>query len=214
MKGEQMITHSSHAVDAMHGLEVTPASQRDELGDEHLIQALADGRTWAMELLYQRYNGPLYSLAYRIVADRQVAEELLQEVFLATWRHAASYTPASGNVRRWLMSITHHRAIDYLRHRRRHPLKEVALEGIEQDESIAYPDVWDDVWHSTQISMVRECMMELLPEQRLVIELAYFQGWTQSEIAKANQVPLGTVKARIRLGLQHLRRELEKRGIG
>lgn len=189
--------------------------QPDEPGDESLIAELAGGSTWAMDLLYQRYSRVLYSFAYRMVSDHQVAEDLVQEVLLSVWRRAASYSPQMGSVSVWLMSIMRHRAIDYQRRtHRRTESKEVPLEESDEDQGTAFPDVWDEVWFSVQISLVRTCLMTLPPEQRLVIELAYFEGLTQSEIARTHHLPLGTVKARMRLGLQHLRREVEKLGIG
>src|SRR5256885_15757970 len=112
----------------------------DELSDEALINALAEGAEWAMELLYERYNRILYSLAYRTVADHQVAEDLLQDAFLSVWRRATSYSSQSGAVRSWLVSIVHHRTIDYLRSvRRRSILKEATWEEVEQDERAASP---------------------------------------------------------------------------
>ena len=101
----------------------------DELSDEALIKAIAGGATWAMEPLYLRYSRILYSLAYRMVADQQVAEDLLQDAFLSVWRRAISYSPQSGAVRSWLVSIIHHRTIDYLRGvRRRSAMKETTWE--------------------------------------------------------------------------------------
>ena len=90
-----------------------------ELSDEALIRAIAAGAVWAMEPLYQRYSRLLYSLAYRMVADHQIAEDLLQESFLSVWRRATSYSAEAGAVQSWLVSITHHRTIDYLRSMRR-----------------------------------------------------------------------------------------------
>ncbi len=204
----------SLVVESTHGLAATLSLHLDEASDETLIAALAGGATWAMDLLYQRYSRTLYSLAYRMVNDRQTAEDLLQEVFLKVWRYATSYAPQLGSVSSWLTSIMRHRAIDYQRNARRHVLKNIPLEESEQDLGGVFPDAWDEVWRSVQISLVRACLMRLPPEQRTVIELAYFEGRTHSEIAKMHRLPLGTVKARMRLGLQHLRRELEKRGIG
>jgi RNA polymerase sigma-70 factor, ECF subfamily len=198
----------------MPGLAAARDRHGDEPGDEFLISALAEGAVWAMDLLYQRYSGLLYSLAYRIVADLRVAEDLLQEVFLAVWQHAPTYAPQSGSVSSWMTSIMRYRAIDHLRKMyRHHTSKEVSWEVGEQDQATASPDVWDEAWRAEQGALVRECLMRLLPEQRVVIELAYFEGRTQKEIASACQVPLGTVKARMRLALRHLRRELEKRGM-
>src|SRR5437016_5866156 len=186
----------------------------DELSDEALINALAEGAEWAMEPLYERYNRVLYSLAYRMVADHQVAEDLLQEAFLSVWRRASSYSPQSGAVRSWLISIVHHRTIDYLRTvRRRAGLKEITWEEVEQDERTAFPDVWEEALRSVQSGQLRAALMNIPSEQRLVIELAYFQGWTHSEIAEGCEIPLGTVKARMRLGLSHLRLQLAQMGV-
>ncbi len=186
----------------------------NELSDEALINAIAGGAVWAMEPLYQRYNRILYSLAYRTVADHQVAEDLLQDAFLSVWRRATSYSPQSGAVRSWLVSIVHHRTIDYLRAvRRRSILKEATWEEVEQDERTAFPDVWDEAWRSVQSAQVRAALMNIPIEQRMVIELAYFQGWTHSEIAEGCKIPLGTVKARMRLGLMHLKGILQQMGV-
>lgn len=185
-----------------------------DLSDEVLINAIAGGAAWAMEPLYQRYSRILYSLAYRMVADHQIAEDLLQDAFLAVWRRATSYSPQSGAVRSWLVSIVHHRTIDYLRGvRRRSVLKEATWEEVELDERAAFPDVWEEAWRSVQSSQVRAALMNIPTEQRMVIELAYFQGWTHTEISEGCQIPLGTVKARMRLGLQHLKKALEKMGV-
>jgi RNA polymerase sigma-70 factor (ECF subfamily) len=192
----------------------TNANVENELSDEALIAAISRGATWAMESLYQRYSRILYSLAYRMVADHQVAEDLLQDAFLAVWRRSTSYSPQAGAARSWLISILHHRTIDYLRKvRRRSIIQEAPLEEIEFDESIAFPDVWDEAWRNVQSSQVRAALLQIPPEQRLVIELAYFQGWTHSEIAAGTQIPLGTVKARMRLGLLHLKRTLQQMGM-
>ena len=186
----------------------------NELSDEALINAIAGGAVWAMEPLYQRYNRILYSLAFRTVADHQVAEDLLQDAFLSVWRRATSYSPQSGAVRSWLVSIVHHRTIDYLRAvRRRSILKEATWEEVEQDERTAFPDVWDEAWRSVQSAQVRAALMNIPIEQRMVIELAYFQGWTHSEIAEGCKIPLGTVKARMRLGLMHLKGILQQMGV-
>jgi len=186
----------------------------NEPSDEALISAIAGGAVWAMEPLYQRYSRILYSLAYRMVADHQIAEDLIQDAFLAVWRRATSYSPQSGAVRSWLISIVHHRTIDYLRGvRRRSAIKEATWEEVEQDERTAFPDVWDEAWRSVQSAQVRAALMNIPTDQRMVIELAYFQGWTHSEIAEGCQIPLGTVKARMRLGLKHLKRKLEQMGI-
>lgn len=189
--------------------------QASELSDEGLIEAIVNGSVWAMEQLYQRYRIVLYSLVYRIVSDHQVAEDLLQEAFLAAWQHARSYSPQAGAVRSWLISIVHHRAIDYLRavRRRSGHLQEAHWEEMDQDEQCAPSDTWQDVWRLVQSTQVRQALMHIPIEQRMVIELAYFQGWTHTEIAEGCHLPLGTVKSRIRSGLLRLKSELVAMGI-
>jgi len=187
----------------------------NELSDEALLKEIAQGAVWALESLYRRYSRLLYSLAYRMVADHQVAEDLLQETFLSIWRRSNSFSQQTGTARNWLISIVHHRAIDYLRRVRRRAsnMQEAPLETIEFDETAAISDVWDEAWHSIKGSHIRAALMKIPPEQRLVIELAYFQGWTHTQIAEGTQIPLGTVKARMRLGLIHLKRALEQLGL-
>lgn len=187
---------------------------QNEPSDEALLNAIASGAVWAMESLYHRYSRILYSLAYRMVADHQVAEDLLQDAFMAVWRRATTYSPQAGAVRSWLISILHHRTIDYLRRvHRRSIIQEAPLEELELHENIAHPDAWDAAWQSVKSSHVRAALMKIPAEQRLVIELAYFQGWTHSEIAEGTQIPLGTIKARMRLGLIHLKQVLIQMGI-
>jgi RNA polymerase sigma-70 factor (ECF subfamily) len=186
----------------------------NELSDEALLAAIAGGAVWAMDSLYQRYSRILYSLAYRMVADHQIAEDLLQDAFLSVWRRSTSFSPQAGAARSWLISIIHHRAIDHLRRvRRRSSMQEAPLEELEFDERTAVADAWDEAWRSVQSSQVRAALMKIPTEQRMVIELAYFQGWTHAEIAEGTQTPLGTVKARMRLGLNHLKRALLEEGI-
>ncbi len=186
----------------------------DEISDEMLIHAIASGAVWAMQPLYERYSRILYSLVYRMVSDHQIAEDLIQDAFLSVWKRATSYSPQSGAVRSWLISIAHHRTIDYLRGvRRRSVLQEATWEDVERDERTAQPDAEEGALKSIQSEQVRRALMKLPPEQRMVIELAYFQGWTHSEIAAGSQIPLGTVKARMRLGIMHLKRVLAQMGI-
>lgn len=192
----------------------TDANAENELSDEALLDAIAGGATWALESLYQRYSRILYSLAYRMVADHQVAEDLLQDAFIAVWKRSTSYSPHMGAARSWLISILHHRTIDYLRRvRRRSNIQVTPLEEIEFEETIAFPDAWDEAWRNVQSSQVRAALMKIPPEQRLVIELAYFQGWTHTEIAAGTQIPLGTIKARMRLGLLRLKHILQQMGM-
>ena len=196
------------------GLNQFDADSPSLLSDKVLLDAIAGGAVWAMEALYQRYSRSLYSLVYRMVANQQVAEDLLQDVFLAVWRRATSYSPRISTVRNWLFSITRHRTIDYLRRVRcQSTLQEVLLEEIASPDCITYPDAWDEAWRSVKSSHVQAALMQIPVEQRLVIELAYFQGWTHTEIAEDMQIPLGTVKGRMRLGLTRLKRILIQLGM-
>jgi RNA polymerase sigma factor (sigma-70 family) len=185
----------------------------EELSDETLVRAISLGVIWALEMLYERYHRLLFAIAYRMINDHQAAEDLLQEAFLSIWQSASSYSSRMGSVQNWLVSIIRHRAIDYLRRLRAHAeLRGVPLEEVISDEGMASPDTWETAWRSIQGAQVRKALSMLSSEQRLVIELAYFQGWTHSEIARAYQLPLGTVKARMRLGLIRLRSILERMG--
>jgi|SRR5579875_883033 RNA polymerase sigma factor (sigma-70 family) len=185
----------------------------EEISDEALLYALAVGVLWSLEVLYQRYGRLLYSIAYRMIPDHQIAEDLLQETFVSVWQHAGSYTSQSGSVRTWLFAIIRHRAIDQLRKQRaRADFQAPSIDDLVSDERLAAPDTWDEAWKSIQGKQVRNALQMLSSEQRMVIELAYFQGWTQSEIAEGYRLPLGTVKARMRLGMMRLKRLLEQMG--
>ena len=187
----------------------------EELSDEALIHSLALGVIWSLEILYQRYSRLLYSVVYRMISDHQVAEDLLQETFVSVWQNAGSYSSQSGAVRSWLVAIIRHRAIDYLRKMRsRQDFKTTPIDELEYDDELATPDVWEEAWRSMQGAQIRNALKLLSAEQRMVIELAYFQGWTHVEIAEGYHIPLGTVKARMRLGLIRLRRIFEQMGGG
>ncbi len=186
----------------------------EEITDEMLIHELSKGNAWAMEPLYDRYNRILYTIVYRMVSDYQLAEDLLQEVFVAVFRRADSYSASMGPVRSWLFSIAHNRAIDHLRAvKRRSTLKQAEWEEVDRDENTAQPDAWEGAWNSIQAQYIQSALNTLSPEQSLVIKLAYFHGWTHAEIAETYGIPLGTVKARMRLGIKHLRDKLAQKGI-
>jgi RNA polymerase sigma factor (sigma-70 family) len=181
--------------------------------DQDVLLAIADGAVWALDTLYQRYHQVLYSLAYSIVNDHQIAEDLLQETFLRVWRHAATYSPQAGSVRGWLFAILRNHAIDYLRkQRQRTASKEVPLAEIEYDEHFAVADTWEEVWRREEQAQLRQALGRLTEKQRMVLELSYFQGYTHTEIAALCKLPLGTVKSSMRQGLQALKRELMKKG--
>src|ERR1700730_16938817 len=177
MEGKPMLKSTQTADEQKSSFQhssLPPAS------DEDLLSAIAGGAVWAMEPLYQRYSRLLYSLAYTMVTDHQVAQNLTQETFLAVWRHASAYAPQAGAVRSWLLSILRHRSIDYLRAlRRRARLQELRWEQVEEEEQPLLPDTWDEAWRSILRSQVRIALAQIPLEQRRVLALAYFQGWTQ-----------------------------------
>lgn len=182
-------------------------------GDQDVLIAIARGKVEALDVLYQRYHRELYGLAYSIVSDHQLAEDLIQETFVRVWRHAASYAPQAGSVRGWLFAILRNFAIDYLRkQRQRSTPREVPLGEIECDGRLALEDTWEEVWRREERAQLCRAMMRLSEKQRMVIELGYFQGYTHMEIAARCGLPLGTVKSSMRLGLLALKRELVKRG--
>jgi RNA polymerase sigma factor (sigma-70 family) len=184
----------------------------DELSDEFLIDAVVGKAMWGLERLHERYSRRLYLLAYRMTADHMVAEELVQDTFLAVWQSAGSYAPQAGRVQSWLFSIIYHRTVNYLHgKRRRYNLQQITLPQAEADEHFL-SDVWEQVWRGMQNEELHICLLQLPTEQQAAIELAYFEECTHSEIAQRYHIPLGTVKARIRLGILHLRQLLEQRG--
>jgi RNA polymerase sigma-70 factor (ECF subfamily) len=148
-----------------------------------------------------------YSIAYRITNDATLAEDVVQDAFLGAWRNAARYVEGRGSVKTWLLAIVHHRAIDAIRRRR--PTTELPDIDAALPEALTLPDVWAEVSASLDSVTVRGALVGLSDVQREAIELAYFGGLTQQEIAERTGAPLGTVKSRMRLGLLAMRRSLE-----
>ncbi len=147
-----------------------------------------------------------FSIAYRITGDRTAAEDAVQEAFLGAWRNAARYVDARGSVRTWLLSIVHHRAIDAIRRRR--PTTELPDTDASVPSALTLPDTWAEVEQRLDRDTVRAALATISEVQREAIELAYFGGLSQTEIAERTGVPLGTVKGRLRLGLAGLRAAL------
>ncbi len=180
-----------------------------ELSDADLIGRAAEGDARALEVLYDRYSRVVFSFALRIVGDRQLAEELLQEVFFRAWQQGGAFSAGRGSFVTWLLSITHNMAIDEVRKRRRRPQKADS----EEPETVlaamadtgAGADVEDEVWLGALRDTITSALDGLPAPQREAIELAYYQGLTQREIAERLGEPLGTIKTRMRLGLQKLR---------
>jgi RNA polymerase sigma-70 factor, ECF subfamily len=178
-----------------------------DLADEDLMQLVQRAEASAFEVVYDRHAGAAFSLAYRMCGARQLAEEVVQEAFLSIWRSGARYDRARGSVRTWILGITHHRAIDALRRGVVQDRHRASDEGIEERfEAEERTDV--EVARREEALEVRGALHELPQEQRRAIELAYYGGFTQSEIAEMLGVPIGTVKGRMRLGMEKMRGSL------
>ena len=178
------------------------------------MDRLAGGDLGALDLLYEQYGAMAFSIAFRITGDRSAAEDVVQDAFLGAWRNAGRYAGARGSVRTWLLSIVHHRAIDAIRRRR--PTVELPDSETSLPDTLTMPDAWGDVELRLDREAVQFALTQISDVQREAIELAYFGGLTQTEIAERTGVPLGTVKGRLRLGLQGLRAALlaSDRGTG
>lgn len=171
--------------------------------DQAVLRAIGAGRLDALEELYERYKTMAYSIAYRITGDASLAEDVVQDAFLSAWRGASGYAVGRGSVKTWLMSIVHHRAIDAVRRRR--PVGELPDPNLPAPSVLTSPDVWPEVAGRLDAVEVRAALATLTDVQREAIELAYFSGLTQSEVAERTGAPLGTVKSRMRLGLLAMR---------
>jgi RNA polymerase sigma-70 factor (ECF subfamily) len=173
------------------------------LADEDIMQLVRRGQAQAFEVIYERHASAAFSLAYRIVGNRNGAEDVSQEAFLNIWRSGARYDRAKGSVRTWVLGIVHHRAIDFLRRATVHDKRRASDEGME--ERFEAPERTDvEVARRDEAATVRRAMDELPSEQRQVIELAYFGGFTHTEIAELLEAPVGTIKGRMRLGLKKM----------
>jgi RNA polymerase sigma-70 factor (ECF subfamily) len=172
-----------------------------------VLVRLADGELDALEELYDRYKTMAYSIAYRITNDPSLAEDVVQDAFLGAWRNAGRYIVGRGSVKTWLLAIVHHRAIDAVRRRR--PTTELPDVELPPPGALTLPDVWAEVVAVLDADTVRVALDALSDVQREAIELAYFGGLTQQEIAERTATPLGTVKSRMRLGLLAMRRTLD-----
>lgn len=181
---------------------VSPAA----LEDAALLARVSAGDEAALEALYQRYGGACFALARRIINDSHLAEDVVQQVFLATWQ-GTGYDPARGAVSTWLLSLTHHKAVDAVRkegNRRKRLASEQAL--VELAAHGPGPD--DETWQRLRAARTREALRLLSAEQREVLLLAYYGGYTQREIADMTGLPLGTVKSRTLAAMRQLRDHL------
>jgi RNA polymerase sigma-70 factor (ECF subfamily) len=185
------------------------------LRDEELMEQLANRDLGAFEALYDRYADLVYSVSLRVVADAHVAQDVTQDVFLRLWRRPERFDVSRGKFVTWLLSVARNRSIDERRSHGRRLRHEALPSTTEEEDVIPSTDELDDPALMTVLAdernAVRAAMTVLPPEQRLAIQLAYFGGLTQQEIANRLGQPLGTVKTRIRLGMQKMRGALEER---
>jgi RNA polymerase sigma-70 factor (ECF subfamily) len=181
------------------------------LADEDLISLVGDGDAQAFALLYDRHSRVAFSLAHRMLGERQAAEDLAQEAFIKIWRGAPSYRAGRGGVRTWILSVVRNQGIDQLR---ANATRRRTLEKVEASTPRSQPsEAFVETWRNSQRDQVREALNTLPAEQWKILELAYFSGYTHVEIADLQGLPLGTVKGRMRLGLKRLRDHCEARGM-
>jgi RNA polymerase sigma factor (sigma-70 family) len=181
----------------------SPAVARElaHLSDEALVALVARSDDGALAALYDRFGRVAYGLALRIVRDRALAEDVVQEAFLTVWRNAHRFVPERAKASSWILTFVHRRAVDLVRReerRRTEPLPETPLEA----ES---PATEEEAWLRLRRERVQEALRSLPDQQREAIELAYFGGFTQSELAERLGEPLGTIKSRMFTGLARLR---------
>jgi RNA polymerase sigma-70 factor (ECF subfamily) len=184
-----------------------PPAELTRLADEDLLTLVERGDADAFEVIYDRHSRVAFSLAFRLLGDRQSAEDLVQDAFLAVWRGASGYASTRGSVRTWLLSILHNRGVDRLRTLGAMSRRQEALEQVE----LRRPDEPDAATLGIEQAVagtVRQELGSLPADQHEVLKLAYYGGFTHNEIAEMLSLPLGTVKSRMRLGLDRLRRGL------
>jgi RNA polymerase sigma-70 factor, ECF subfamily len=183
-------------------------------GDAEIGRALAAADVDALALLYDRYGAIAYSVAVRVLGDPGLAEDIVQESFLKLWNNAASFDASRGSLRSWLLISVRNRAIDQLRGRGGHERREIDLAGLD---TIPAAGEGADPWREVSVSMERDAVGEALSrlpaEQRQAVELAFYGGYTQREIAEISKVPISTVKGRMRLALEKLHSYLEGKGL-
>ncbi len=167
--------------------------------DDVLLTRIRRADARALEALYDRYSGPVYSLAWGMLKDVQLAQEVTQDVFLAIWRGAQAFDRRRGAARTWILSLAHHKSVDAVRRSRRHTTAPLS------DGMTAPNDVVAEAIGTVEADAVREALLALSGDQRAAIALAYYGGYTQREISLRLGVPLGTIKTRMRDGLIRLR---------
>lgn len=180
----------------------------DATADSEIMARIQGGDHDALRELYDRYGRLSFAIAYRMLGEASAAEEVVQDAFLSVWKRASTFNGGvTSNVRGWLLTIVRNRAIDSTRRASRPDERTVPVEDVES--RLSTPDVWADVEHREISRVVRQALDDLPEEQHRVIDLAYFEGLSQSAIAERLGLPLGTVKGRFRMGFKKLATSLE-----
>ncbi len=193
-------------INPMKTAVLTEPSEATAKDDTKIMRAIAQRQPRALAQLYDRYSGILKALIIRVVHDEAEAEDLLQEIFMQIWRQAKNYSPKKGQALGWIVTLTRRRAIDRLRKRQAYHRATERLEAHSEQQ----PDAWlhnridSDIEHEDLRSFLRMRIDALPPFQKEAIELAFFKGMSQREIAVATDTPLGTIKTRLELGLRKL----------
>jgi RNA polymerase sigma factor (sigma-70 family) len=188
-------------------LPATMSSQLAHLSDEALVALVARADDSALAALYDRVGRMAYGLALRILRDERLAEDAVQEGFLAVWRTAAGFSPERAKASTWILTLVHRRAVDLVRREQRRRAE--PLEETEKREEITVPSAEEAAWLRFERDRVQEALRQLPDAQREAIELAYYGGFTQSELAERLGQPLGTIKSRMFAGLARLRELLD-----
>ena len=183
---------------------MSTAARNPETNDGALIAAICSGNQDAMAQLYARYSSVVYAVALRVLGDTAAAEDVLQEIFIQLWRNPGAFDSGRGNLAPWLAVITRNRAVDSLRKRR--PQTEISETTVSVE-----PDLASEADRGRAMEKVRAVLKDMPEAQRSSLEMAYFEGYSHSEIAEKTGEPLGTVKTRIRNGLMLLRKAVEIR---
>ena len=187
-------------------IDLSPSKLR-KLADEELMELVCRNEAVAFEIVLERHADAAFSLAYRMIGRRALAEDVVQEALLSLWRTGARYERSRGSVRNWILGITHHRAVDALRRDGLRTAKNVSDDDLH--ERLEAPERTDvEVARRDEAREIRTAIDQLPAEQVRVIDLAYFGGFTHTEIAAMLDLPVGTVKGRMRLGLEKMRSRL------
>ena len=186
-----------------------PAAPRGyaDLDDVGLVDLVREGDGRALEALYGRFGRPALSLAQRILVDPQLAQDVVQEVFLLLWRDAGRFDPARGSFSSWFLSVVHHKAVDSVRKEENLRKRRSSMEVLADATSTVQVD--DEVWTRLRGERVQAALKDLPAAQRDALALAYYGGYTQREIAGITDTPLGTVKTRMLAGMRKMRGTLD-----